>query len=195
MMMMMSRTTLVMIIVLLSIILLVSPMQSMSTNDHSMKSPVRQKRWTFNTWRLHGRRQASNVPLQTINGEFVVLLPCQRPFRFILQIFTLQKHSNPPILWATPIINISMERNSMDVFNNFYENGMESTKKIVNTISRSKTFGFVFAHQDSRNKGIRFNDKKHRTESDEVDPQRKVLVFKVRWLTVNWCLIANWDER
>ena len=68
--MMKKSQTFVTIIVLLSIILLVSPMQSMSINDHSVQSAVnRQKRWTFNTWRLHGRRQSPDVPLQTINGE------------------------------------------------------------------------------------------------------------------------------
>ncbi|CAF0974032.1 unnamed protein product [Rotaria sp. Silwood1] len=32
----------------------------MPTNDDLNKLPMHQKRWTFNTWRLHGRRQLSN---------------------------------------------------------------------------------------------------------------------------------------
>ncbi len=40
--------------------LFVLPVQSMSINDGSVKLPTRHKRWTFNTWRLHGRRQLSN---------------------------------------------------------------------------------------------------------------------------------------
>ncbi|CAF1063734.1 unnamed protein product [Rotaria sordida] len=32
----------------------------MPTDDDLNKLPVHLKRWTFNTWRLHGRRQLSN---------------------------------------------------------------------------------------------------------------------------------------
>lgn len=42
------------------IMLFVCPIQSSTTNDQSDKLPIRHKRWTFNTWRLHGRRQLSN---------------------------------------------------------------------------------------------------------------------------------------
>jgi hypothetical protein len=45
-----------MIIVTAMIMLLIIPIQSV---------PTRQKRWTFNTWRLHGRRYA---PINPITG-------------------------------------------------------------------------------------------------------------------------------
>ena len=40
------------------ILLFVFPIQSV--DEHSEKAPTRHKRWTFNTWRLHGRRQLAN---------------------------------------------------------------------------------------------------------------------------------------
>ncbi len=55
-----SPKTIVMIAVLALIMLLVCPTQSRPTDDNSDKLSTRQKRWTFNTWRLHGRRQLSN---------------------------------------------------------------------------------------------------------------------------------------
>ena len=39
------------------IILLIFPVQSMSIDDDFAKLPTSHKRWTFNTWRLYGRRQ------------------------------------------------------------------------------------------------------------------------------------------
>lgn len=44
------------------IISLVLPCQSMIIQDHSNRLARREKRWTFNTWRLHGRRQLSKIP-------------------------------------------------------------------------------------------------------------------------------------
>ncbi|CAF0789159.1 unnamed protein product [Adineta steineri] len=48
------------IVTLALIMLLICPTQSMPTDDNSDKLSTRQKRWTFNTWRLHGRRELSN---------------------------------------------------------------------------------------------------------------------------------------
>jgi len=55
-----SSKTIFIVAVIALIMLFVYPIQSMSINDHSVKLPIRHKRWTFNTWRLHGRRQLSN---------------------------------------------------------------------------------------------------------------------------------------
>ncbi|CAF3389263.1 unnamed protein product [Rotaria sp. Silwood2] len=52
--------TFIIIDILALIMLIVFPIRSMPTNDDLMKLPIHQKRWTFNTWRLHGRRQLSN---------------------------------------------------------------------------------------------------------------------------------------
>lgn len=40
--------------------LLILPIQSMPTDDAFNKLSSHHKRWTFNTWRLHGRRQLPN---------------------------------------------------------------------------------------------------------------------------------------
>jgi hypothetical protein len=57
----MNSSKIVFIIALIALMMLfVFPIQSMSINDGSLKLPTRHKRWTFNTWRLHGRRQLSN---------------------------------------------------------------------------------------------------------------------------------------
>ncbi|UJR23781.1 hypothetical protein I4U23_026758 [Adineta vaga] len=42
------------------IMLFVCPSQSMPTDNTNSDLSTRQKRWTFNTWRLHGRRQLPN---------------------------------------------------------------------------------------------------------------------------------------
>jgi hypothetical protein len=49
-----------MIAVLALIVLFIFPIGSMTIDNDSVKLPTRHKRWTFNTWRLHGRRQLSN---------------------------------------------------------------------------------------------------------------------------------------
>jgi hypothetical protein len=49
-----------MIAVIAFMMLLIFPIPSMTMNNDFVKLPTRHKRWTFNTWRLHGRRQLSN---------------------------------------------------------------------------------------------------------------------------------------
>ena len=49
-----------MIAVIAFMFLLIFPIPSMTMNNDFVKLPTRHKRWTFNTWRLHGRRQLSN---------------------------------------------------------------------------------------------------------------------------------------
>lgn len=36
------------------------PVQSNAVGEQSDSAAIRDKRWTFNTWRLHGRRQLFN---------------------------------------------------------------------------------------------------------------------------------------
>ncbi|CAF3060156.1 unnamed protein product [Rotaria socialis] len=55
-----SFKTLVLVDIIALIMLLVFPIQSMPTNDDFASLPIQHKRWTFNTWRLHGRRQLSD---------------------------------------------------------------------------------------------------------------------------------------
>jgi hypothetical protein len=55
-----SSKTIFIVAVIALIMFFVYPIQSISINDHSVKLPTRHKRWTFNTWRLHGRRQLYN---------------------------------------------------------------------------------------------------------------------------------------
>ncbi len=55
-----SSKTIFIIAAIALIMLFVFPIQSISINDDSVQFPIRHKRWTFNTWRLHGRRQLSN---------------------------------------------------------------------------------------------------------------------------------------
>jgi hypothetical protein len=55
-----SSKTILYLGVIALIMLFAFPIESMPINNESMKLPIRHKRWTFNTWRLHGRRQLSN---------------------------------------------------------------------------------------------------------------------------------------
>lgn len=55
-----SSKTIFLFAIIALIMLFVYPIQSIPTNDQSENLPIRHKRWTFNTWRLHGRRQLSN---------------------------------------------------------------------------------------------------------------------------------------
>ena len=67
------------------IIVLVNPIQSMTHDEHSDKLSARQKRWTFNTWRLHGRRQLSKIPLNE-NPQYEMFIDdepiAEHPFEF-----------------------------------------------------------------------------------------------------------------
>lgn len=68
------------------IIVLVLPIQSMTIDDQL--SP-REKRWTFNTWRLHGRRQLSKIPFHD-HPRYQVLIhddPLARPIHEHLSEF------------------------------------------------------------------------------------------------------------
>ena len=71
------------------IILLVLPIQSMTIHDQSNQLSRREKRWTFNTWRLHGRRQLSKIPFHD-HPQYQVLInddPLARPINEHLSEF------------------------------------------------------------------------------------------------------------
>lgn len=55
-----SLKMLVVVNIIVLIMLLILPIQSMPTDDAFNKLSSHHKRWTFNTWRLHGRRQLPN---------------------------------------------------------------------------------------------------------------------------------------
>jgi hypothetical protein len=55
-----SSKTIFLFAIVALIMLFVFPIQSIAINENSEKLPMRHKRWTFNTWRLHGRRQLAN---------------------------------------------------------------------------------------------------------------------------------------
>ena len=59
---------------LASFLLLLVPVRSMSIHDHSIDAPARHKRWTFNTWRLHGRRQMPEIYSSLEAGTFLISL-------------------------------------------------------------------------------------------------------------------------
>jgi hypothetical protein len=65
-----SSKTIFLFAVVALIMLFVFPIQSI--NEHSEKLPTRFKRWTFNTWRLHGRRQLANGLICFYLTEFYV---------------------------------------------------------------------------------------------------------------------------
>jgi len=77
----MNSSKIVFIIAVIALMMLfVFPIQSMSINDGSLKLPTRHKRWTFNTWRLHGRRQLSNGLIYIFIKKKIFIFPF---FRFI----------------------------------------------------------------------------------------------------------------
>ncbi len=72
----MNSSKLILISAVMALILcLVVPIQSMSINADSAHLPIRHKRWTFNTWRLHGRRQLSNGLIHFRVAFFIDVFP------------------------------------------------------------------------------------------------------------------------
>jgi hypothetical protein len=82
-----SSKTIFIIAAIALIMLFVFPIQSISINDDSVQFPTRHKRWTFNTWRLHGRRQLSN-------GLILIFLKKKIKNIFFLLDFYSPKTSN-----------------------------------------------------------------------------------------------------
>jgi len=60
----------VVVIIIIAIMLFVLPVQSMLIRDSA-----RDKRWTFNSWRLHGRREASDLSPLHMNDMYAPMAP------------------------------------------------------------------------------------------------------------------------
>jgi hypothetical protein len=70
----MNLSTLVSVISLTSLIFFVIISARSMSLDESLESSAHVKRWTFNTWRLHGRRHTPATPLNLSNDKAQQLL-------------------------------------------------------------------------------------------------------------------------